>query len=71
LESQIIINSHWFIKNEKAIDCREGFPQLPLEKGKQVQKGVIRSFGVWKSFYFVFLEEEENECVRRKLVCYV
>jgi len=28
-------------------------------------------FGVGNFFYLFFLEKEENECVRGKLVCYV
>jgi hypothetical protein len=36
---QIILDSHWFIKDEKAIDWREGFPQLPLDEKNKFKEG--------------------------------
>jgi len=37
---QIILNSHWFLKDEEAMDWREGFPQLPLDKITSLRKGL-------------------------------
>jgi hypothetical protein len=31
IEEQIILDFHWFMKDEEAIDWKEGFPQLPLD----------------------------------------
>jgi hypothetical protein len=46
---QVICNSHWFIKDEEAINWREGFPQLPLDTKNKLKEGS------WKSFlYLVF-----------------
>jgi len=42
----------------------------PIGRGEQVQKKVMRNFKVGKRFYLVFLEEDENECVRGKLFYY-
>jgi hypothetical protein len=42
-----------------------------IKQGEQVQGKVMENFGVGKSFYLVFLEKEENECVGGELVCYV
>jgi hypothetical protein len=36
---QIIFNSHWFLKDEKAMDWREGFPQFPLDKENKLKEG--------------------------------
>jgi hypothetical protein len=35
---QIILDSHWFLKDEKAMDWRERFPQLPLDKENKFKK---------------------------------
>jgi hypothetical protein len=54
------------MKDEKAINWRERFPQLPLEN-----KFMEGSWKVWvrRVFFLCFsLEEEENECVKRALV---
>jgi hypothetical protein len=39
IEGEIIFNFHWFLKDEKAVGWKEGFPQFPLDKKKQVQGG--------------------------------
>jgi hypothetical protein len=36
---QIIFDSHWFLKDEEAMDWRERFPQLPLDKENKVKEG--------------------------------
>jgi hypothetical protein len=36
---QIILDSHWFLKDEKAMDWRERFPQLPLDKENKLKEG--------------------------------
>jgi hypothetical protein len=52
------------MKDENAIDRREGFPQLPLDKENKLKEGS------WED-YFCFWEEEESKCVRGKtnLLC--
>jgi hypothetical protein len=58
------------MKDEKTIDCWEGFSQLPFDKENKFKEGSWEVLG-GKIFYIVIMEEEENECVRGKLVCYV
>jgi hypothetical protein len=36
---QIIFNSHWFLKDEEAMDWKGGFPQLPWDKKSQMKEG--------------------------------
>jgi hypothetical protein len=36
---QIILNFHWFLKDEEAMDWKEGFPQLPLDKENKLKEG--------------------------------
>jgi hypothetical protein len=36
---QIIFNSHWFLKDEEAMDWRGGFPQLPWDKENKLKMG--------------------------------
>jgi hypothetical protein len=59
------------MKDEKAIDWREGFQQLPLDKENKLKEGSWEALGWGKKNYFVFLEEEKDECVKGELVCYV
>jgi hypothetical protein len=35
---EIILYSHWFLKNEKAMDWREIFAQLPLDKVNKLKE---------------------------------
>jgi hypothetical protein len=35
---QITFNSHWLFKDEEAMDWREGFPQLPLDKENKLKE---------------------------------
>jgi hypothetical protein len=36
---QITLNSLWFFKDEEAMDWRERFPQLPLDKENKLKEG--------------------------------
>jgi len=36
---QIILKSHWFLKNEEAMDWKEKFPQLPLDNENKLREG--------------------------------
>jgi hypothetical protein len=47
---QIIVNFHWFIKDERAIDWRERFPQIPLDKENKLKEG---SWEVWVKGIFL------------------
>jgi hypothetical protein len=40
---QIIIDSHWFMKDEEAIDWRERFSITSIGRGKQTQGKVMGS----------------------------
>jgi hypothetical protein len=39
IRGQIILNSHWFMKDEEAIDWREEFSQLLLDKENKFKEG--------------------------------
>jgi hypothetical protein len=56
------------MKDEEAIDWKEGFPQLSLDKENKLIEGSWKAWVGGVLFYFVIFLEEENECVRRKLV---
>jgi len=58
------------MKDEKTIDYREKFPQLSLDKENKLKEGSWEALG-GKNCYIVIMEEEENECVRGELICYV
>jgi len=36
---QTIFDSHWFLKDEEAMDWKEKFPQFPLDKGNKLKEG--------------------------------
>jgi hypothetical protein len=38
---QIILYSHWFLKDEEAMDWRERFPQLPLDKKNKLKEELL------------------------------
>jgi hypothetical protein len=38
------------MKDKKAIDLREGFPQLPLDKDNKFKEGSRKAFGLKKFF---------------------
>jgi hypothetical protein len=62
LKGQIIINPHWFTKDEKTIDWREGFPQLPLNKKSKHKEGSWEALG-FESCVFV----KEGKCVYERI----
>jgi hypothetical protein len=57
------------MKDEEAIDWREGFSQLPLDKENKLKGGSLEA---WEKGSFIlgfsFGEEEENECVKGELI---
>jgi hypothetical protein len=58
------------LKDEKAIDWREGFSQLPLDKANKLKEGNGKFWRKNKIILF-FWEKKENECVRGELIFYV
>jgi hypothetical protein len=42
---QIIFDFHWFLKDEEAMDWRERFPQLPLDKENKFKKRSLKAWG--------------------------
>jgi hypothetical protein len=53
LEGEIILDSQWFMKDEKAIDWKEGFSQFLLNKEIKV-KYESWKFEKKRIFYFLF-----------------
>jgi hypothetical protein len=45
------------MKDEKAIDWKEKFPQLPLDKENELKEGLWKTWGI-KCFYLVFFWKE-------------
>jgi hypothetical protein len=67
IRRQIILNYHWLLKDEEAIDWREGFRSLKGSRGTSSRKVKEAYQGVGVSC----VEErrkEENECVSKKLI---
>ncbi len=65
---QIIFNFHWLLKDEKAIDWREGFRSFHWARGTSSRKGhggLPRERGV---SCVGGREKEEKECVKKRLV---
>jgi hypothetical protein len=65
---QIILNSHWLLKDEGAIDWREGFRSFHLAREISSRKGhggLPNERGV---SCVGRREKEENECVRKILI---
>jgi len=64
---QIILNSHWLLKDEEAIDWRGGFRTFHWAKGISLRKG-HESLPSGRHYVCVFLweEKEEKEGVRKK-----
>jgi len=44
------------LKDEEAIDWKEGFSTTSKDKGNKLKEGSWEALGWGKSFYFVFLE---------------
>jgi hypothetical protein len=64
----IILDSHWFMKDEETIDWREGFPNFHWTRRTSSRKGhggLPKGEG---SILCFGKEKEENECVRKKLI---
>ncbi len=64
----MIFNFHWLLKDEEAIDWKEGFQSFHWTRGTSSKKGhggLSRERGV---SYVGERGKEENECVRKRLV---
>jgi hypothetical protein len=66
---EIIFDSHWFMKDEKAINWREGFPNFHWTRRTSSRRGhgKLTKQGSGSCVFFPG-KREENECVRKKLV---
>jgi hypothetical protein len=64
---QIILNSHWLLKDEEAIDWREGFRSLKRSRGTSSRK-VKEAYQGGGVSCVEKKRKEKNECVRKKLV---
>jgi len=65
---KIILNFHWFMKDEETIDWREGFPNfywIRRTSSRRGHGGLLKGEG---SILRFGKEKEENECVRKKLI---
>jgi hypothetical protein len=65
---QIILNSHWLLKDEGAIDWREGFRSFHWTKETSSRKGHGSLPKKRRVSCVGKRGKEENECVRKKLV---
>jgi hypothetical protein len=68
IRGQIILNSHWLLKDEEAIDWRGGFRSFHWTRGTSSRKGhegLPRERGI---SCVRGREKEENECVRKIFV---
>jgi hypothetical protein len=54
IEGQVIIDSHWFMKDEEATDWRERFLQLPLDKENKFKEGSWKAWVRRIFWYLVF-----------------
>jgi hypothetical protein len=59
---KIILDSHWFMKDEGAIDWEEGF-STSIGQGEQSQRGVLEAYQ-GREEYFVFYGRKRR---RRKV----
>jgi hypothetical protein len=53
------------MKNEETIDWREGFPNFHWTSSRRGHKGLLKGKG---SILCFGKENEENECVRKRLI---
>jgi hypothetical protein len=66
---QIILDSHWFLKDEEAMDWREGFLSTTSIGQRKQSQGRVMKRGKKKNFWKVFLlcyffgegEEKDDE----------
>jgi hypothetical protein len=70
---QIIINFHWFLKDEEAIDWREGFQNFHWIRGTSSRKGHGRLTKCVDGVCFLRHKgtKDEEECVRKYISSYV
>jgi len=71
IEGQIILNSHWFLKDEEAIDWREGFQSFHWTRGTSSRKGHGGLPRERRISCVGGRGKEENECVKKKISSYV
>ncbi len=60
---QIILNSHWFLKDEEAMNWKGRFLQLPWDKVESRRRGLENLGGeefLVTSFYVIFLQKLEG-----------
>jgi hypothetical protein len=63
-----ILDSHWFMKDEGAIDWKEGFP-TSIGQGEQSQGGVLEEYQGERGVSCVLWKEnEEKESMEKILV---
>jgi hypothetical protein len=68
IKEKIILDSHWFMKDEGAIDWRKDF-QTSIGQGEQAQGGVLEAYRGERGISCVLgKKKEENESVRKILV---
>jgi hypothetical protein len=63
---QNIMDSHWFLKDKKAMDWKEGFSQLPWDKENKFKEGSWKAggrgvFGGLLLVWFFWEGEEKDE----------
>jgi hypothetical protein len=64
---QIILNSHWLLKDEEAIDWGEGFRSLKGLRGTSSRK-VVEAYQGGGVSCVEKRKKEDNECVSKRLV---
>ncbi len=65
---KVILDSHWFMKDEGAIDWEEGFP-TSIGQGEQSQGGVLEAYQEREGYLvFSWKEKEEKESMEKILV---
>jgi len=72
IERQIILDSHWFMKDKEVIDWRKRFPQLPLYKENKFKE---RAWKAWVRRVFflscVFFKRGREWVCEKRTSCYV
>jgi hypothetical protein len=67
IRGKIILNSHWLLKDEEAIDWREGFRNLKGSRGTSSRK-VKEAYQGRGVCCVEERRKEEHECVSKRLV---
>jgi hypothetical protein len=65
---QIILNSHWLLKDEEAIDWKGGFRSFHWTRGISSRKGYGGLPREKRLSWVGEREKEEKECVKKRLV---